>query len=298
MGRMILVGRGLKNALRDRQVWAIVGLSALPAILYTLYGIYALDLSGQFEGRFFPELLKSPEHYVRWFNYVAKLTGFSGLMIGLLGMFAFREAPKRAYVIGLWAGYGVYGLLFPYHFLTHNYYHLPVIPLVALSIAPVAGLVFQGLVAMRVGRLIRVAVIGLVLFGIVIQLWDVRVTLAGESFHHEPPYWEAVGEVVGHDSEVVALTQDYGNRIAYYGWVSVKHWPGVGHFNYRELRGGKPIEFEEWFAEYIEGKDYFLVTRLKELDRQPELKETLYNNYEIYAQGDGYLVFDLHKLIP
>ena len=41
----------------------------------------------------------------------------------------------------------------------------------------------------------------------------------------------------------------------------------------------------------------FLVTRLKELDRQPELKDALYDGYEIYAEGPGYIVFDLKKPI-
>jgi hypothetical protein len=104
--------------------------------------------------------------------------------------------------------------------------------------------------------------------------------------------------VVGHKTKVVALSQDYSNRIAYYGWVDALNWPGVGHFNYRELRGGKPVEFDEWFAEYSAGMDYFLVTRIKELDRQPELKDALYNGYTIYAEGDGYIVFDLKDPLP
>jgi hypothetical protein len=35
------------------------------------------------------------------------------------------------------------------------------------------------------------------------------------------------------------------------------------------------------------------VTLFGELDAQPALKDRLYNNYPIYAQGDGYVLFDL-----
>jgi hypothetical protein len=31
------------------------------------------------------------------------------------------------------------------------------------------------------------------------------------------------------------------------------------------------------------------------LDSQHQLKHMLYDNYPIYAQGDGYIIFDLRK---
>jgi 4-amino-4-deoxy-L-arabinose transferase-like glycosyltransferase len=298
MAGVLVFGPGLKKALRDRQVWLIAGLAALPVVIYTLFGIFALKLAGQFEGRFFPELLKDPSHYVKWLYAMIDITGFPAILLGLLGMFIFGKPAQRAFGIGLWAGYGIYGLLFPYHFLTHNYYHLPWVPVVGLSLAPVADPVFRWIAGLKPGVLLRTGIIAVLLFGMGYQLWEIRITLF-EDFRHEPAYWEMIGEVVGHDTQVVALSQDYGNRIGYYGWVDTLNWPGVGHFNYRELRGGKPVEFPEWFAEYTEGKDFFLVTRLRELDRQPELKDALYNGYVIYAEGEGYVVFDLkHPLTP
>jgi hypothetical protein len=139
---------------------------------------------------------------------------------------------------------------------------------------------------------------GVLTFGVFFQIWNARIELF-EDFRHEPAYWQMIGDVVGHDTEVVSLSQDYSNRVSYYGWIDPLNWPGVAHFNYRELRGGKPVEFDEWFAEYTMGKDFFLVTRIKELNRQPQLKEALYNGYEIYAEGEGYIVFDLKRpLVP
>jgi 4-amino-4-deoxy-L-arabinose transferase-like glycosyltransferase len=294
-GALILTAYGIRKALRSPQIWAIAILSALPVAVYTIYGLLVLELAGQFEGRFFPELLSDSAHYAHWVWEVLKIIGFGGLLAGLLGVFLFDRPHQKAFVIGLWSGYGVYGLLFPYHFLTHNYYHLPLIPVVALCIAPFGALVFQRISEMKLGNVARIAIIGVFIICVAIQVWDTRVTLAQDDYRHEPAYWQGVGEVVGTGTSVVALSQDYGNRIAYYGWVDTLNWPGVGHQEYRELRGGKPMVFEDWFAEYTAGQDYFLVTRLKELDRQPELKEMLYENYPIIAQGDGYLLFDLNN---
>jgi hypothetical protein len=39
--------------------------------------------------------------------------------------------------------------------------------------------------------------------------------------------------------------------------------------------------------------DYFLITWLEELEYQPELKAHLLQNYPVFENGDGYLVFDL-----
>jgi hypothetical protein len=58
------------------------------------------------------------------------------------------------------------------------------------------------------------------------------------------------------------------------------------------LRGSEK-EFREYFVKRIDGKSYFLITAFGQLEDQPALKETLYENFPIQAQGDGYLIFDL-----
>jgi hypothetical protein len=292
---VLLLKPGLKKTLGNPQAWVLAGLAALPTLIYTLYGLWVLELGAQFEGRFFPELLRDPAHYVKWLNEVLKIMSFPAFLGGLLGMFIFKKPVQRAFLIGLWVGYGLYGLLFPYHFLTHSYYHLPLVPMVALSLAAVVDPIFARIVNLKLGLVPQLVIFVVFAFGILFQIWQSRVIFAADDYHHEPAYWEAVGEVVGHDTQIVALSQDYSNRIAYYGWINPLNWPGVGHFKYRELRGGKPVEFDTWFAEYTENMDYFLVTRIKELDRQPELKEALYNGYQIFAEGPGYLVFDLSQ---
>jgi hypothetical protein len=47
------------------------------------------------------------------------------------------------------------------------------------------------------------------------------------------------------------------------------------------------------FEDRTAGKRYFLVTLGGELEKQTSLKDMLYNNYAIFAEGDGYVIFDL-----
>jgi hypothetical protein len=42
--------------------------------------------------------------------------------------------------------------------------------------------------------------------------------------------------------------------------------------------------------------DYFLVTAF--LEQQPELERYLYGHYALYAEGPGYLIFDLRQFQP
>ena len=137
------------------------------------------------------------------------------------------------------------------------------------------------------------AIIVILLFGLGIQLWEIRVELAKDDYRHEVAYWASVGEVLDRDASIIALTQDYGDRLAYYGWINVENWPDTGFMKYREMRGAREFTFDDWFAKQTEGIDYFLVTRIRELTRQNELYDRLYSHYPLVAKGEGYLLFDL-----
>ncbi|OGO62629.1 MAG: hypothetical protein A2Z45_08755 [Chloroflexi bacterium RBG_19FT_COMBO_55_16] len=297
LAAFILVARGLRKAIRDPQIWVIALLAALPVLAYHIYGVYVLgSLESQFAGRFFPEMWRDLGFYLRWEDWVTGLVGYGAIMAAVLGVFLFPTPPLRAFGIGLWVGYWVYGMTFAYHITTHSYYHLPLIPIIAITLAPLGAVLFRPLTLLKPVLLTRVFVSGVLLFAILIQVWNVRVDLAEDNFRDEPAYWRQIGEVLGRDASVIALTQDYGNRLAYYGWITPKVWLPLGHLNYRKLQGKPPLEVQQWFAEKTGNKDFFLVTMLDQLDRQPELKDLLYDNYAVFSEGDGYIIFDLRQL--
>ena len=61
------------------------------------------------------------------------------------------------------------------------------------------------------------------------------------------------------------------------------------------LAKGGEFDFEAEFEDRTWGASYFLITDFAEFELQPMLKKQLYENYPIYADGDGYLIFDLTK---
>jgi hypothetical protein len=255
-------------------------------------------MGNQFKGRFFPELLLDPAHYVRWVSEITSMVGFSGLLLGLLGVMLFKKPHQRALIIGFWVGYIIYGFLFPYHFITHNYYHLPLIPLVAICLAPAADGLFRYIVSLDLHGLLKLGIFGVVLLGIGFQMWDIRVELASNDYRHEPDYWADLGDRIGRGHNIIALTQDYGYRILYYGWLPVMNWPETKQIAYRELRSDSPFDFNSWFDENTQDIDYFLVTRIKDFNRQSQLNNMLTRHYEIIDQGDGFILFDLTSALP
>jgi hypothetical protein len=104
--------------------------------------------------------------------------------------------------------------------------------------------------------------------------------------------WAQIGQTLGRDARVVGLTQDYGSRLAYWGWLDSAQWPAAGDLAYHvDLRGAQN-DFEERFKNLTSKRDFFLVTLPNELALQPLLKERL-ATYPIFAQGDGYVIYDL-----
>jgi hypothetical protein len=296
LAAFFLVSKGIKKAIKDPQIWLIAGLTVLPMIAYHIYGVYILGtMESQFLGRFFPEMWRDLGFYFQWEDMATGIVGYGAIFAALLGTLLFSTAGLRAMGVGLWVGYFLFGMTFPYHFTTHTYYHLPLIAIVAINLAPIGSLIFKPLADLKPSILVRIVVLGIILSAIVIKVWDVRLDMAREDYRHEPAHWANIGEILEHNPSVIGLVHDYGNRLTYYGWVTPKIWPPLGQQAIRKLQGKPAIEVKEWFDERAGNKDFFLVTMKNQFNKQPELKQLLNDNFPVYSEGDGYLIFDLRN---
>ncbi len=289
-----LLGRmSLKQALRHPQVWIMAALGVLPGAAYFVYGVFIAGFLGQqFSGRFIPSLLISPSLYLNWtttLNYVLGVW----FALALLGVFFFREKSSRTFVLGLWIAYFAYGFYFDYHIWSHDYYNLPLLPLAAVSLSPLGEWIMARLTEATAGsRLMRLLSASVMAFGLFAVIWSVRDTLKSSDYRPEAAMWAKIGQVLGPDARIVALTQDYGTRLAYWGWLDSAQWPVAGDIAYHQDLRGAQADFEERFQNLTSKRDFFLVTLPNELDLQPLLKARL-ATYPIYAQGDGYVIYDL-----
>lgn len=269
------------------QVWTMALIMVLPAFLFYFTGDrgnsteyitnWSLDML---------KLITRGDFYTKWLAFLGSLFGQTFIFLSLAG--TLLAAPRgRALLIGLWAGYLLYGLSVPFQMYTHSYYHIQLTPIVALGLSPLAEAVTRRAVGEK--RIWQAALTVLAAAVIGFQAYVARSVLLAEDFRHEPAYWQMVGEAIPANAKVIALTQDYGYRVMYYGWRRVDLWPQSSGL--MEIRGNA-INVEKTFAERALGKDYFLVTTFSQLDKQPDLKKIL-DGYLIAAQGDGFVLYDL-----
>lgn len=295
-----VIGGGLGSALRREtiletvrrpQVHVMTVLGILPGAAYIIYGVWIAGYLGQqFGGRFIPSLFLSPSYYLGWIGMLNNVVSGIGLMLGLLGLF-FLENEKRRFLLGLWAGYALFGIYFNYHISSHDYYSLPLIPIVALSLAPLADWFFTQLAKLTATRSARIATICVLLFGISASLWNTHAEMKRVDYRPEAQMWAEISEKIG-DKNTAGLTQDYGSRLAYWGWKNLTAWPTYGDLVYHDDLRGAQTDFEEQFANIVSKKELFVVTDFNDLNRQPFLKEKL-KAYPIFAEGDGYIIYDL-----
>jgi len=295
----LVLSRGSsKRILVDKQTWAVAAITAIPTVIFYFYGLFVVGtLGGQFALRFFPSLLKDPSFYVRWLFIAAGIVGFAAMFLSLAGILLFRIKAPSFLVVGAWFGYIVFGLVFPYHFITHEYYHLPLIPIVAIGLIPVAELLVRQ-VAQQKGWVLRAMFAGLLLLAVSMQMWEERNYKVTNDYRPEVSYWQELGNLIGHDKNIIELSGDYGYRLAYFGWVSGSQCLTNADDALRALAGQTKSDFATTFAEQISGKDLFVITSAPEWENQPELREYLTTHYPLIDQGDGYWIFDLRPKTP
>jgi hypothetical protein len=161
---------------------------------------------------------------------------------------------------------------------------------VALGLLPVADALANR--AASLSRTWKGALIAVLAILIGYQSWAARAALVAEDFSQAPALWATIGKAIPPASHVIAVTQDYGFDLMYWGWRKVDLWP-VGS-DLASVRNAER-DLAARFPALTSGEDYFLVTSSGQLTRQPELKQIL-DGYSIAAQGNGYVLYDLHTL--
>jgi 4-amino-4-deoxy-L-arabinose transferase-like glycosyltransferase len=286
----ILSSVGLKAVLKNMQVWLILVLSALPIGGFTYYG-YVIDgrMVGQFVGRFYPNLYTSPLLYVNWLAIIEDNFSLIALALGLIGLVLIDSVKLRSLLAGWWGGYLLYGLVFPHHISTHSYYHLPLVPILALSLASLTTKI-EDLINQTPRKTFNWAVVILAYVAFAsFDLWSVQDELDSVDYRLHRERLEHIGEVIKATAKTgtIALSDDYEASLQFYGLISSRHWPSRGEMQITQA------SFEELWKIKTRGVHFFVILDLAEFDKQTELKERLVESYPIYEQGEGYLLFDL-----
>jgi hypothetical protein len=287
---------GLKKTVVSGHLIGFVAISVLPFTMYFLYGYFFSGLlQGQVQGRILPQLWLSRLYWGGWLNQIEKVVGYIALILGLLGVFFIQDRPARALLLGLWAGYIAFGLVFTYHIYTHDYYQLQLIPILALSIGPIFALILSHLEKTYRQGTWRLAILAILLFGLSLSLYKTRWRVINTGYEREVKVAQEIGQAVNHSTKTIFLAPNYGRPLVYHGELYGLNWPQAGDFYLGQL-SGQPIPdtqelFNEWISTYA--AEYFIVTDFEEFAAQSELKNLLTHNYPVIANTPDYLIFKL-----
>jgi hypothetical protein len=289
---LVLVKMSLREAVRNKQLWLIAILAILPTLIYGAF------LIPQRSGGFlefwtapFVHLLVSTDFYSGWIKTIQATVGFDLVILALVGSLLIQGAEGRGLVIGMWLGYGLYAAIFPYQIMTHDYYHLMLIPFVAFGLAPLFAFLTRE--ASRLKLLYRIIAVMIIVGWTFVRVWQVKVDLDERDYRNETENWRELSEAIPRDGEIIALTQAYGYRMQYFTWIEAVNWPVTADMRLDDIKDGGVFDYEAEFARRTAGFDYFLVTNFDEFGKQQALREILNGGYPVFQHGDNFIIYDL-----
>jgi hypothetical protein len=278
-----------------RRFGVFLGLALLPAVGFYGYEIFGSgSLVGVAQGDILPQLWTSPSFWRGWMREVSSVVGYPLVVAALVGTLLFRAGLPRRVLLGLWAGYLVFGLVFTYTISTHNYWNLPLVPIVALAAGPPIALVVEAVRRTSPQRIGQAALSLILLASIAVAMAFARPGPLDGSLTRKIKVEEEVGRLVRHTSRAVFLDGDYGLSLEYHGQISGEPWPLTSDFAWEKLAGVRPETAEQRFAD-LPGKgpfDYFIVLDRGEYQQQPALRRFL-SRFPLRARSDDYLIFKL-----
>lgn len=285
LGFLIANGKTFQ-ALKKAQMWMIVALGVLPAGIYFYYGFFVDPfLAQQFSGRFFIEKWIDPYFYLRWLITADNVVPLLFTMLGVTGAFLLADRKKKILFASMIAAYVLFGLTFAHHISSHDYYSLPLIPIIALFLGQLASKIFASFSieknSLNGGVLLVIALS--VFFATTLQV----VNLKTNNYQTEKAMWEEIGQTVGHQPGLISLTTDYGYPLEYYGWQNTELWPSSTEYK----------KLDKVFLELADQKSFFLITDFKELANQPELLVYLRERFPVILEKNTFILFDLTKPI-
>ena len=206
----------------------VLALSLLPMFAWYVYGTVAQSfLRGHFRAKVSPSRLVESSYWTGWWDQIVFVltyplkSGPLSLLIVLaagIGVLLAERGRPRTFLVALWLGYIVYGLVFTIHISTHNYYSLPLIPIVALSLGSLLDAVIR---RVRVSERQAAAVVtGVALLAAGAVAWKLHGPLTDRTFAAERAVYLQAGDAAEHTAHALYVDTHYAEPARYYGWTA------------------------------------------------------------------------------
>jgi hypothetical protein len=279
-----------------RRHFALAALGMLPGAIYygydTIFGTLAQD---QMRMRFVPALLPTMFFWGGLARMIGRVVTWPLFVLALTGVAFAPSTLARRLTAAIFAGYALFAVAFTYHMATHDYYHLPYIPVVAIAIA----MLFARIAAMKPGMAKPLAswpaVAAFCTAAIAYGAIEARPRLRVEDAAALEQLYQEIGEAAEHSSRVLFLDAAYGYALMYHAQIAGDSWPNMDDLNAERIDGEPAIDaetrYERDFADYR--PSYFVITDLESLRGEPDLEAMLAWRAEPVSVAPRYRVYRL-----
>jgi len=238
-------------------LFAVVTL--IPSVVWVL--VFLQDRVG---GKLMPAMLLDPMFYVHWFQKIDETLGWWVLVVLVVGAYAMFRRFHLALGWGLLGGYLIYAAAFPWHTATHNYYQVPLIPVVALCLATTVAFAWERIRFQQLGR--RAAVVGFLL-SLAAIFWYPTQSKRIVDLDQRVDIVELLGldriqQHVAPNTSVLCLDSISCYPLLYHCWLHAYTWPRFGDLNKELRQTGAVVSTEERFAKMVAEHDprFFVIT--------------------------------------
>lgn len=292
----VIAERGARGLLRRDVILAAV-ISVLPAGIY--YGSMVFsDLAWHAGGSFRPGMLVRGEFWAGMLKQTHEVATVPALALAVLGTIL-AEKRLRAVLLGLWASYAAMCFAFTYVVFTHDYYHFMLVPLAALGGGVVVERVLNKITTPRNALWVTIAAAAVLscsaLFGVYKAYKVIHMEQLSE---HDVRVAAEIGEKVKHSTKTIFLSYAFGKPLQYHGWIAGQKWPrssaiATGKRYSHDFSQSGPVLLEKVFNKAK--PEYFIVTDLRDLEKQPALARHLEATYPVFARGEGFVIYDIEN---
>jgi hypothetical protein len=276
--------------------------------------------------QFIPHLLLTAQFWTGWLTMIGHSIGILALIAAVIGTFLCPKGPARGLLAGLWAGYLVFGLVFNYAIHTHDYYQLPLVPIVSIGLGPIGVALINSLRRLSVAWRRSLGGAGIVLLALVVftalnirpdQFFDMNPELKSKlevvcnfigvnphlvkrinaDFASQAKTAEQIGRLVNHNTKTFLLAGRYSRAFMYHGQLCSVLWSSSKVLQIGKLKGPQVVDPVTRFKNKYQrhSPEYFIVADLEDFEGQTDLRDFLANRFGVLAESDKYLIFDLRK---
>ncbi|MEL6106244.1 MAG: glycosyltransferase family 39 protein [Planctomycetota bacterium] len=222
--------------------WYLFGvLCALPSLLWI-----QVICAHQQSTSFMPGLLAELGLWQRWVSFLQAYYGITLVSFVALGVALGTDTHQRLVCVGMFVGYLFFVIATNYRSMTHSYYSVALLPVIAIAVAPLMEILFRDR-----NRSLR-SIFGV----IVVACWCISLSMQAraESQTHYTPLsqsdYDKIAKTVGVGGKVVAITDDYSRALKFHSYLDARNWPSSADISLDVAAGRQVPTMEERLREF------------------------------------------------